>query len=206
MSWCYEEFSKRVVSLCSGLATAKEEHDCAKEELADVSDYFAREGVFQCDAVADFDYRQECHSQAVQGWAKHMADLFAMWPKVQGAVDRDEAVVTAQRDVMTCLAALGYEQIDPDLLFPWQVVEDPLTYDKRELEYTAEEKAMRLELWEPGDQCARQHGFYQAQDSAWLAELERLAKEEPEAAKPLLDAGLLEILQAPGVAAFLKPD
>lgn len=206
MSWCYEEFSKRVVSLCSGLDTPKEEHDCGKEELADVSDYFAREGVFQCDAVADSDYRQECYSQAVQSWAKHMAGLFEMWPKVQGVVDRDEAVVTALREVISCLEGLGYEAINPELLFPWQVVEDPTVYDEREAGYTESEKAMRLELWEPSDQCARQHGFYEAQDAAWLAELERLAEEEPEAAKPLLDAGLLEILQAPGVAAFLKTD
>ena len=107
---------------------------------------------------------------------------------------------------MTCLEASGYESIDSDLLFPWQVFEDPTVYEEREAGYTEAEKAMRLELWEPGDQCARQHGFYEVQEAAWIVELERLAKEHPEAAKPLLDAGLLEILQAPGAAAFLKPN
>ena len=206
MDWCYEEFSKQVVSLCSGLATAKEEHDCGKEELSNVSDYFAREGVFQCDAVADFDYRQECYSQAVQGWAKHLTDLFEMWARVQGVVARDAAVATALMEVIICLESSGYEAINPELLFPWQIVEDPTVYDEREAGYTEAEKAMRLALWEPSDQCARQHGFYEAQNAAWLAEVERLAKEEPEAVKALLDAGLLEILQAPGVAAFLTTD
>ena len=206
LGWCNEEFSKLVISACSGLATSEAEHNCGREELADVSDYFIREGPIQCDAVADSSYQQECFSESYQNWEKFFSGLEGMWPKVRLVVARDAAVITAQRDVMTCLEASGYESIDSDLLFPWQVFEDPTVYEEREAGYTEAEKAMRLELWEPADQCARQHGFYEAQDAAWLAELNRLSKEEPEAAKPLLDAGLLEILQAPGAAAFLKPD
>ena len=206
LGWCNEELSKLVISVCSGLATSKAEHDCGREELADVSDYFIREGPIQCDAVADASYQQECFSESYQNWEKFFSGLYEMWPKVQLAVARDASVATAQRDVITCLEALGYEQIDPGLLFPWQIFEDPTVYEERESQYTQAEKAMRLELWEPADQCARQHGFYEVQEAAWIVELERLAKDAPEAAKPLLEAGLLEILQAPGVAAFLRTD
>ena len=206
LGWCNEEFSKLVISACSGLATSEAEHNCGREELADVSDYFIREGPIQCDAVTDSSYQQECFSESYQNWEKFFSGLYEMWPKVQLAVARDAAVATAQRDVITCLKALGYQNIDSELLFPWQIFEDPTVYEERESQYTEAEKAIRLELWEPADQCAKQHGFYQAQDSAWLAELERLAKDAPEAAKPLLDAGLLEILQAPGVAAFLRTE
>ena len=206
MGWCNEEFSKLVISACSGLANSEAEHNCGREELADVSDYFIREGPIQCDAVAYSSYQQECFSESYQNWEKFFSGLYEMWPKVQLAVAGDAAVATAQKDVITCLKDLGYQNIDSELLFPWQIFEDPTVYEERESQYTQAEKARRLELWEPANQCAKQHGFYEAQDAAWLAELERLANDEPEAAKPLLDAGLLEILQAPGVAAFLRTD
>lgn len=206
LDWCTEELAKEVLSACSGLATSEATLACSRRELADVKHYLNREWILRCIALTGFDARRECSEQSAQRVDQFFRGLFEMWPKVQLVVDRDEAVVTAQNAVIKCLEGLGYEEINPELLFPWQVVEDPTVYDEREAGYTEAEKAMRLELWEPSDQCARQHGFYEAQDSAWLAELERLAKEEPEAAKPLLDAGLLEILQAPGVAAFLRTD
>ncbi len=108
------------------------------------------------------------------------------------------------KDVISCLERLGHEKINPELLFPWQMLESPKDNDERESRYTTEEKASRLELWEPANQCAKQSGLYEAQDATWLAEVERLAQEEPESAKPLLDAGLLKVLKQPGIAAFLK--
>ena len=90
------------------------------------------------------------------------------------------------------------------MLFPWQRYESPDEFEKREERYTEEEKEYRLELAEPSDQCAKQSGLYEAQDAAWLVEVERLVKEEPEEAKPLVDAGVLRVLKEPGVAPFLK--
>ena len=206
LDWCTEELAKEVLSACSGLATSEATLACSRRELADVKHYLTREGIIRCIALTDAAARSECSNQSSQRVEQFFTGLFEMWPKVQGVVDRDSAVATALMEVITCLEDLGYEEINPELLFPWQVVEDPTVYDEREAGYTEVEKAMRLELWEPADQCARQHGFYEAQDAAWLAEVERLAKEEPEAAKPLLDAGLLDILRAPGVAAFLRTD
>ena len=58
-----------------------------------------------------------------------------------------------------------------------------------------------LEL--PSDQCAKQVGLYEAQDAAWLAEVTKLAREDPAKAQPLLEWGILEILEQPGVAPFL---
>ena len=204
LDWCTEEFAKGVLSACSGLATSEATLACSRRELAEVKHYLTREGILQCIALTDFDARSECSNQSSQRVEKFFSGLFEMWPKVQLVVARDAEVVTAQKDVITCLERLGHEKIDPDLLFPWQLLDDPVAHGKQEAEYTAAEKASRLELWEPADQCAKQHGFYEAQDSAWLTEVERLAKEEPEAAKPLLDAGLPEILKGPEIAAFLR--
>ena len=206
LDWCTEELAQAVLSACSGLADSEATLACSRRELADVKHYLTREGIIQCIALTEADARSECSNQSAQRVELFFSGLFAIWPKIQLAVAGDAAVATAQREVMACLEALGYESIDSDLLFPWQLLDDPVMHGNQEAGYTEAEKAMRLELWEPADQCARQHGFYEAQDAAWLAELNRLSKEEPEAAKPLLDAGLLEILQAPGTAAFLKPN
>ena len=206
LDWCTEELAQAVLSACSGLPDSEVTLACSRRELADVKHYLTREGIIRCIALTEADARSECSNQSAQRVEQFFSGLFAIWPKIQLAVAEDAAVATAQREVMACLEALGYQNIDPNLLFPWQLLDDPVTHGNQEAGYTDAEKAMRLELWEPSDQCARQHGFYEAQDAAWLAELNRLSKEEPDAAKPLLDAGLLEILQAPGAAAFLKPN
>ena len=123
---------------------------------------------------------------------------------MQSAVDQDAEVITAMKDVVSCLERMGHEKINAELLFPWQRLESPKDNDERESGYTAEEKTAHIKLREPADQCAKQSGLYAAQDAAWLAELERLAREDPEQAKPLLDAGLLEILERPEIATFLR--
>ena len=45
-----------------------------------------------------------------------------------------------------------------------------------------------------------------AQKAAWIAEINRLVEENPERINPILDLGLLEALNRPGIAGFLvKP-
>ena len=204
--WCTEELSNRVISACSGLSDSEAEHTCGQRELANVNDYFMREGPIQCDAITDSSNQQNCFAQSYERWENHFAGLFAIWPKAQLAVAQDPAVVTAMKAVISCLERMGHEKINAELLFPWQRLESPEDTARRESGYTAEEKTARIELREPADQCAKQSGLYAAQDAAWLAELERLAKAAPAQASPLLDAGLIEILKRPGIAAFLSGD
>ena len=165
-----------------------------------------REEPIQCDAITDSDHQQNCFAQSYERWQNHFAGLFAIWPKAQLAVAQDPAVVTTMKDVISCLERMGHENINAELLFPWQKLESPEDNNRRESRYTTEEKTARIELRQPANQCAKQSGLYAAQDDAWLAELERLAKAAPEQARPLLDAGLIEILKRPGVAAFLNSD
>ena len=202
--WCAEELSNRIISLCAGLSDSEAEHNCGKRELANVSDYFMREGPIQCDAITDPDHQQNCFAQSYEQWEKHFAGLFAIWPKAQQAVAQDPAVATAMKAVISCLERMGHEKINTELLFPWQNLESPEDSNRRESGYTADEKTARIELRQPANQCAKQSGLYAAQDDAWLAELERLTKAEPEQARPLLDAGLIEILKRPGIPAFLS--
>ena len=202
--WCTEELSNRIISLCAGLSDSEAEHTCGQRELAKVSDYFMREGPIQCDAITDPDHQQNCFAQSYERWQKHFAGLFEIWPKAQQAVAQDPAVAAAMKDVISCLERMGHENINTELLFPWQNLESSEDSAQRESAYTADEKTARIELRQPSNQCAKQSGLYAAQDAAWLTELERLAKADPEQARPLLDAGLIEILKRPGIPAFLS--
>ena len=118
LGWCNEEFSKLVISACSGLANSEAEHDCGREELADVSDYFIREGPIQCDAVADSSYQQECFSESYQNWEKFFSGLYEMWPKVQLAVARDAAVATAQKGGDNLPQSLGIPEYRQRVVVP----------------------------------------------------------------------------------------
>ena len=53
------------------------------------------------------------------------------------------------------------------------------------------------------NQCALDVGLYAAQDTKWLAEIQRLFVADPEKVRPLKDEGIIDILQQPGPAPFL---
>ena len=66
LSWCAEELSKYVTSVCNGLTTPEAQHACGKQELAGVSDYFTREGPIQCDAITESSHQQECFTKSYE--------------------------------------------------------------------------------------------------------------------------------------------
>ena len=203
MSWCDEQISVLVRANCQGSGDWADEVNCADRELENARSYFIRSGFYRCFAITESDARERCGAEVGGLLNDQFYGLWDAWPKVRHAANRAPAVVSALGDVVACLEALGYEQVDTGLLFQWQRFDNPDTFDQREEDYTPEQKAARSELAEPADQCARQAGYYAAQDSAWTAEVERLYQEEPETAQPLRNEGILEILQAPGVAPFL---
>ena len=52
----------------------------------------------------------------------------------------------------------------------------------------------------------KKNSLFTAQDTAWIAELERLDQDEPETVDILIQEGLLEALKKPGVETFLTAD
>ena len=203
IDWCSEQIIAHVVTTCRGSGDSEAELACANRTLENARQYYIRVGFIRCFAITNEVASEECAIESGDLFNKHIYNLWDVWAKVHAAANRDQAVVTAQKDVITCLEALGHENIEVGQLFRWQLYNDPAELQQRDEGYTPEQKADRAALAEPADQCARQTGYYAAQDAAWTAEVERLYKEEPETAAPLRNEGILEILQAPGVAPFL---
>ena len=203
MAWCDTQIVDRIIANCRGNGDSTAELNCAAKELENAREYNTRVGFTRCAAITDDTALQECGIESSDLISKHFHRLWDAWAKVRVVVNRDSEVVTTRKDVITCLEALGHEKVDVDLLFQWQRFDNPDTFDQQEESYTREQKATRSELAEPADQCARQTGYYAAQDAAWTAEVERLYKEEPETAAPLRNEGILEILKGHEIAPFL---
>ena len=75
--------------------------------------------------------------------------LWEAWTEVQFAGNRDPEVVSAMKDVITCLEDLGYQDVKPDLLFTWHSFVSPKDRNERESKLTQEERDLRSALTEP---------------------------------------------------------
>ena len=145
----------------------------------------------------------ECVRRSLEDLEKGLVSMFEAWDKLRIRGNRDPNVVTAMKDVVTCLEGRGFEDIDQDLLFYWQGAESPGDMKAREGRLSVTEKTMAADLLEPSIDCGKQHGLFDAQDVAWVAELRRLDREEPETVADLIREGLMEALEKPGTASFL---
>ena len=203
LAWCANRIEGHIVAVCRGLGGPAAELGCADRELAAARDYATREGFIQCVAITDDAAMLDCSLAAIGRLDKQTLALWEIWPKVQAVVERDSGVVAAQRELLHCLAASGYANIDAALLLPWQDFGPPAAAITPETGLTAAEKSLRDAIAEPTHQCAQRTGFYAAQHAAWRSEVERLAAADPAAAQPLLNEGLLELLRESETAPFL---
>ena len=199
LAWCANRLESHIIATCRGLGGPAAELSCAAGELAAARDYATREGFIQCLAITDAAAMLDCSLAAIERIERQTFALGEIWPQIQAVVERDSAVISTQREVIDCLAARGYEHIDAELLFPWQDFGPPAAAT----ELTAEQQSLSEAIAEATDLCAKQTGFYAAQHAAWLGEVERLAEADPEAARPLLNEGLLAMLRQGEPAPFL---
>ena len=147
--------------------------------------------------------KRACLAQSADDLDKGFFAIFEAWEKVRIGASRDAGVAKAAVEVADCLESKGFEDVDEELLFPWQRLESPAEAKAREGRLSRREKDLRADLLPPTRDCAKQHGFYDAQDGAWTAELVRLNREEPETVADLIREGLLDALRKPGVVVFL---
>ena len=196
--WCKQQLGKLVVNTCEHLPTAAEQWECGEAVVAEYDSISLRRIGYHCDGIThSSSERETCTHQALEDFAKALRNLAEAWEKVRlGAAD-DPDVAKATEEVVGCLKAQGFEDVGKELLFPWQVMEFPAAEKARDERLTQQEKQLR-------DDCAKQHGLYETQKTAWAAELERLDKEEPDLVADLIREGLLETLRKPGVPLFLS--
>ena len=202
--WCGEELVDRVDTTCSGESTDAAIQTCAENIVSEYRATSFRHGPAKCAAYDTGSQRkQSCLTRSSDDVDKQTHKMIEAWEKVKADGDEDDDVVSAMKDTVTCLEDLGHDDVDTALLFGWQRLETHHDLKDREAGLTQKQKELRDELLEPSQSCAKKNGLFDAQDTAWAAELQRLHDDEPETVQALIDAGLLEILQKPGVEHFL---
>ena len=205
--WCSEQVTAEVKSGCSGLDTENAQLACGEEIVAEYKSFSIREGPFKCKGLSSGSQRlEQCLLTSVEDIDKAFIAIYEAWGKVRARGDADSEVGTALKDTIKCLEDMGHEDIDADLLFGWQRFEHPVEHKARKDSLTQEDKDSITELHEPSRDCAKKNGLFTAQDTAWIAELERLDQDEPETVDILIQEGLLEALKKPGVEPFLTGD
>ncbi len=204
--WCLEATSEALVSLCQGVGDSLAEQACADQYLTNWKDYDIQL-LLSCTTISKHEARQHCGLQAFITIGENRRGVRQVWPELQTAVAGNASVKAAYQKVIRCLADQSFNEINPKLLLYWQghwtYFGDPAAGKAQLDNFTPEELALAEKVAIPSDQCAKQEGLYAAQDSAWLVEVRRLIKEDPDKAQPLLNWKILEILEQPGVAPFL---
>ena len=121
------------------------------------------------------------------------------WLEVLQVVKREPEVSKAHTKVISCLGEKGFDNVNADLLFPWQDVISASAYETRMRGYTASEREQQIDMYVPSDQCAMgDSAYYYAQSLAWRAEIKRLQADDPNKVKPLVDAYLVHTLDRLG--------
>ena len=170
--WCGEEVTQHLVSACSGMDTTEAELSCARDALADFRSFPYEAEPWKCVAISDVEDRGQCAIRLDDDISKTIDRLLEAWAKVRIRADSDPEVVSAMKDTLSCIEELGHEDVNPDLLFNWQRMDSPAARKEREEGLTQAEKDLRSDWVEPSKSCAKKNGLYDAQDTAWAAELE----------------------------------
>ena len=195
-AWCSDALLRDVSTNCAGVGDTAAELRCARHRLEDVQSYYLREMSTPCTAISDDSDRQQClHTTAVTA-TEHLHATWAVWATIQNAVDSDAEVKATQARMADCVVKKGFARPGPGDSIAWQVNKPPQSIEKRGAEQS------RAEL-EAIDQCAKDAGLYEAQETVWLSEIYRLQREDPERVHPLVENGLLTALEADGIAPFL---
>lgn len=205
VDWCFEEAKKLVETQCN-TGTAEERKTCADTQLLEWREYYVR-AVFRCVSIEDSREAQECSHQGIALVAATRAAIAPAWTGIYGTVSNHESVQDARTKVLECLADANFPNPPATVLFDWQryrrVFAEPGVRETWRDGLTESEQSLLVRIRQPTDQCARKHGFYTAQETQLIAEIERLKTAEPATVKPLLDWHLLAILQEDGIAPFL---
>ena len=202
--WCGEQLLRHVAKTCSPQPTEAGQWQCGEGIVAGYDSFIVRYGAAKCAGISAMSSEKNaCLRKSADDLDKGFFAIFEAWEKVRIGASRDAGVAKAAVEVMDCLESKGFEDVDEELLFPWQRLESPADAKAREGRLSQREKDLRADLLPPTRDCAKLRGFYDTQDAAWTAELERLDREEPDTVADLIREGLLDALRKPGVVVFL---
>ena len=206
--WCSEQAAQEIVDKCrkTDSGTAAELHACGKEIASEYRSLFIRFGAVQCYAIDDNRFPNEqhdCVTGLADGMNKASEDFYNGWAKVHKAGNAAPTVQAGINNLVSCLVERGHPDAQKEHILFWQLWELPWDYDAKQDALSDQEKELRGRLVNPTVECANEQGFFEIQDAAWTAALEKLAKEDPEGMEIIIREGMLVHLQEPGPAAIL---
>ncbi len=205
MHWCNESLRDDVRQNCRDRDGHEAQLACAKERLSD-SQMPYRANVLACSAITDIDARGWCINGpegAVNAASDATYQIWNIWPLILSRVDGDDEVKQKRQDVAECVFQRGYEKLVTTPPFYWQTMSSPSNEKPERGAPAGEESEARRIRYRVMDGCARQSGIYDVQEALWLAEIERLEREDPASVKALVDSGIKIALKAEGPAPFL---
>ena len=202
--WCTEETGRTLLAECDGVSGTSAQLSCADSYLASWQEQRLR-ALHRCAVVTDADDAQSCReASSSQDQAKAFGRVYG---QVLATVAADADVGEAHADVIQCLEDRSFSGIEGRVLFHWQKVHqytgDIAAMKVWDKSFTSAEHRLANNLTGPANTCAVDNGLYTAQEAAWLAEVRRLQEEDPDQVQPLIDWGLLAVLERDGVAPFL---
>jgi hypothetical protein len=204
MFWCQRVLSEDVAQNCQGTGegTTEDEKKCGIQRLAEVQVFMMREFVAPCSGITISSDRIQCVADTGEALNAHYQALLGVYAEILKAVTDKSEVKTRASVTAECVRAAGYEPFDTTRPLSWQEMRPPSqASDKR---VTPEEQdATNDQRNRAIDQCAFDEGLYEAQESAWLAEIEGMRTSDPDKAERLKQEGIITALEAEGIALFL---
>ena len=205
-AYCSDRAMQEVQETCSGLDTPQTQLACGLEVVSHYRPYHIRVGPTKCLAIDDRRFPNQQDDCLMAMWddiAKATHDFHAGYVKVHEAGDADPEVAAGIDNLVSCLLERGHADAHKDHILHWQLFDHPDDFHARLDAMSAEEKALKERLVQPTKECAQEQGFFQVQEAAWTAALEKLAQEDPEEMDVVIREGMLVHLQEPGPAVIL---
>ena len=201
ISWCMTELAAATKKECADSGTSDQQLTCAKSFLADVKSYTIRETMVPCLAITNTDDQSDCRETAWAEAADHTQTFRDTWPNILDAVHVDADVKARFNATNQCISGAGKGPLE-DKPVPWQQI-DPEKVKHIARATDAAELDAQLSRAKVIHQCSITQGLYAAQETAWIAELQRLFLDDPDSVQPLFEEGIKDILEADGIAPFL---
>ena len=203
MDWCQQEAERQIHEMC---ADQNDRVSCASDYFSDwLTPGHLRRA--ECAIYSEQWELAECAKVHGEASFKALGYFGEEWAAVLSVVNMDPSVVGALHDAKRCLTMKGITDFDDRFLYYWQdYVWRPHLYEAFIAGLSGSEVAQLESLRVPSQQCGDQEGFFTAQETAFIEELERLQVAEPEKIASLQYFGLLAALKEPGVIRGLSKE
>ena len=203
---CHQLAIEEVQEKCLGLDTAEAQHACGIKVASEHRSHHVRFGPTQCYGIDDDrfpNYQNDCLIAMWDKLDKAMEDFYTGWTRVHELGNAAPKVQAGIEELLSCIVQRGHKDAHRDRILHQQLLTDPREYHARIDAMSAEEKALEERLLKPTWECGHELGFFEIQEAAWIAGLEKLADEDPNGMEVIIREGMLIHLKEPGIAIIL---